>query len=122
MANQTLVYTLEPHPKRLAIFDTWMNSFAIYGLSESEMINSLALTSQTKGQVLVIHHLFNPNDSVKRYKTGIIVAHTSRISCLAVSSDGTLLASASEKGTLGITIVSLSSPFMVHEYSIHIAR
>ena len=77
----------------LDVFDTYENINGIIGLSSGDLISVLAFPHKDKGNVQVI----NFNSLAQPPK---ITAHESKISCLSVNHNGTLLATASDKGTL----------------------
>ena len=77
----------------LDVFDTYENINGIIGLSSGDLISVLAFPHKDKGNV----QLINFNSLAQPPK---IAAHESKISCLSVNHNGTLLATASDKGTL----------------------
>lgn len=102
--SRILVYTLSATPQRLLSLDTAPNPRGIFALASGPSA-ILAFPARTKGQIAVIDLSRTLADAVKGTKgptpaATLIPAHSSRISCLALSSDGSKLASASEKGTL----------------------
>jgi WD40 repeat protein len=72
--------------------DTFENPKGIVSVSSDPKITVLAYPDKTKGYVRV--------KSYDKSITALINAHESTIACLALNSDGTILASASDKGTL----------------------
>ena len=75
------------------MFDTFENSNGIISLSSGDMISVLAFPYDEKGKVKLVN--FN-----SLTQPPLIVAHESKIACLSVNQNGTLLATASDKGTL----------------------
>lgn len=75
------------------MFDTFDNINGIVGFSPGELISVLAFPYDAKGKVRIVN--FN-----SLAQPPIITAHESKIACLCVNRNGTLLATASDKGTL----------------------
>lgn len=78
--------------KLLHQIETWSNTKGICALSPSPKTCVLACPGQRKGEVRV--ELYTSK------KTRFIMAHDSSLACLSLSLDGSLLATASNKGTL----------------------
>lgn len=72
--------------------DTCFNPKGICALSADPNLSVLATPEKTKGQVRV--NVYERNNSF------VILAHQSSLSCMALNFAGTLLATASDKGTL----------------------
>jgi WD40 repeat protein len=72
--------------------DTYENQKGIIAVSPDPKITVLAYPDKTKGYVRV--------KSYDKAITALINAHESAIACLSLNNDGTLLATASDKGTL----------------------
>jgi WD40 repeat protein len=72
--------------------DTCLNTEGLCALSSDPAISVLATPDKNKGQVKVT--LYEKNDSK------IIAAHTNSVSYMALNFSGSLLATASDKGTL----------------------
>ncbi|OLY81614.1 WD repeat domain phosphoinositide-interacting protein 3 [Smittium mucronatum] len=123
LRSKIIVCTFESKPVKLHAFETYDNSRGIASLSTSSKNAVLVFPGRQKGQVQVVelNTTSNPvhispssspssdsNDSypetvklaMKPVNINIIVAHTSPLSALAVSPDGSIVASSSEKGTL----------------------
>ncbi|KAH7037510.1 WD40-repeat-containing domain protein [Microdochium trichocladiopsis] len=96
LQNSVRVYAFEKHPKPLAIYETADNLQGLCCLSDRYLV----FPGRILGQVQVVHL---ETDSVS-----IIPAHNSSLKALQLSTDGELLATASEKGTI-IRIYSTSS-------------
>ena len=75
------------------MFDTFDNINGIVGFSPGELISVLAFPYDSKGKVRIVN--FNSLS-----QPPIIAAHESRIASLSVNRNGTLIATASDKGTL----------------------
>lgn len=78
--------------KLLHQIETWSNSKGICALSPAPKSCVLACPGQQKGEVRV--ELYSSR------RTKFIQAHDSSLACLSLSLDGSLLATASNKGTL----------------------
>ncbi|KAI9003386.1 WD40-repeat-containing domain protein [Hyaloraphidium curvatum] len=106
LASRILVYTLSMSPKRLHSLETGPNPRGIFALSTDPSAALLAFAARTKGQIQVVDLTRSLAGAARGQKAptapaaSIISAHTSRISCLALSAQGNRLASASERGTL----------------------
>ena len=72
--------------------DTYENPKGIVAVSSDSKVTVLAYPDKTKGFVRV--------KSYDKSMTTLINAHESAIACLALNFDGTLIATASDKGTL----------------------
>jgi WD40 repeat protein len=94
LLNKVLVYTFSAHPKQLGAFDTLDNPLGVCALSMDKENAVLACPARQPGHVQVIHM------NGDAFQSSIVAAHTTTLSCLALSADGTLLATTSEKGTL----------------------
>ena len=75
------------------MYDTFENTNGIVSLSSGDFISVLAFPFHKKGQVKLVN--FNSHS-----KPPIVDAHESDIACLSINQNGTLLATASNKGTL----------------------
>lgn len=75
------------------MFDTFENTNGTIAFSSGDLISVLAFPYEKQGIVKVVN--FNSNS-----KPPLITAHESKIACLAVNQNGTLLATASDRGTL----------------------
>ncbi|KXJ94136.1 WD40-repeat-containing domain protein [Microdochium bolleyi] len=96
LQNSVRVYAFEKKPKPLAIYETADNLQGLCCLSDKYLV----FPGRIPGQVQVVHL---DTDSVS-----IIPAHNSSLKALQLSTDGELLATASEKGTI-IRIYATSS-------------
>lgn len=100
-----MVYTLSASPVRLHSFDTAPNPRGTFALSLDPHPAVLAFPARVKGQVAIVDLSRSLAEAANGTRgqtpaATLIAAHTSRITCLALSPDGSRLASASEKGTL----------------------
>lgn len=75
------------------MFNTFENTNGIFALSSGDLVSVLAFPFENKGIVKVIN--FNSTGQLPS-----ITAHESKIACLSINQIGTLLATASDKGTL----------------------
>lgn len=89
------------------IFDTYENLNGIVSLSSGDLISVLAFPNIEKGTVRLVN--FN-----SLAQPPVITAHESKISCLSVNHNGTLLATASDKGTL-IRVYNISDGNFIAE-------
>ena len=91
---QTKIYIFNLNTlETIDMFDTFDNINGIVGFSPGELISVLAFPYDSKGKVRIVN--FN-----SLAQPPIITAHESKIACLCVNRNGTLLATASDKGTL----------------------
>ena len=91
---QTKIYIFNLNTlETIDMFETFDNINGIVGFSPGELISVLAFPYESKGKVKMIN--FN-----SLAQPPIIPAHESKIACLCVNRNGTLLATASDKGTL----------------------
>jgi WD40 repeat protein len=91
---QTKIYIFNINTlETLDMFDTFDNINGIVGFSPGELISVLAFPYESRGKVRIVN--FN-----SLAQPPIITAHESKISCLCVNRNGTLLATSSDKGTL----------------------
>ncbi|OMJ18816.1 WD repeat domain phosphoinositide-interacting protein 3 [Smittium culicis] len=128
LRSKIIACTFEPKPVKLHAFETYDNPKGIASLSTDSSNAVLVFPGRQKGQIQVVElntlaasSPISPPQStspssptaaisnsypeivkqaMKPANINIIVAHTSPLSALSVSSDGTIVASASEKGTL----------------------
>ncbi|KAJ1553835.1 WD repeat domain phosphoinositide-interacting protein 3 [Nowakowskiella sp. JEL0078] len=117
LLNKVFVYTFAAHPQRLHTFETFDNERGLIGLSTSPISNSpgfatLVFPARSMGQLQVVDLALE--DSPPPPIISIISAHDSQVSCLTVSYNGQLIASASDKGTL-IRVFDAKSGRRLHE-------
>ena len=93
------MYTLANKPELLWSYDTCDNDQGVVAVNASPTRPMLAIPGRQAGHIQLIE--LRPSRDVKQPNPASIVqAHTSALACLALSSDGRRLASASIKGTL----------------------
>ncbi|KAJ3125951.1 WD repeat domain phosphoinositide-interacting protein 3 [Nowakowskiella sp. JEL0407] len=128
LSNKVYIYSFSSQPQRLFVFETCENDRGLVGLSTSpttptHMTATLAFPARTPGQIQIVDLSLTPrrvsisSNSEERdllTSVSVIPAHSSQLSCLAVSYDGKLVASASDKGTL-IRIFDSKSGRRLHE-------
>eukprot|EP00042_Codosiga_hollandica_P021239 m.72940 g.72940 ORF g.72940 m.72940 type:complete len:401 (+) comp50264_c0_seq1:91-1293(+) len=108
LENRAYVYTLTKAPKRILAFETCENAKGLVALSVHETNSVLVLPGREHGQIQIVDlREANPIPF-------IVIAHETSLSCLALSRDGTKLATASEKGTL-VRIFDTSSGLQLRE-------
>lgn len=139
LRNQVLVYEFAAPPKRIAAYETIDNdhgladlsvystlvhlpsSASISSMSSSESLSSpreypkgqiLAFPGRTIGQIQLVD--VSPEGQEKN-SISIIKAHKSRIRCITLNSTGTLIASASETGTI-IRVHSTHTTALLYEF------
>ena len=80
--------------KELLRYKTYENSKGLIAVTTSNSVNTFAVVGTDRGSVRVIH------DNEDNKTDVVIKAHDSSLAALAISTDGKLLATASEKGTV----------------------
>ena len=80
----------------IAIINTFDNPLGILGISNGDNNTKLIVAFPYESQ----GHVFLGDINKKCEKISVITAHDSRIACIAINKDGTLLVTASDKGTL----------------------
>ncbi|KAJ9669485.1 autophagy protein [Coniosporium apollinis] len=106
ISNMKLLYTIEtsPNPNAIcALSPSSERNYIVYPLPQKTAPNSFAPPSHapptgshvapTTGEVLIF-------DATKMEAVNVIEAHQAPLSCIALNNEGTLLATASEKGTI----------------------
>lgn len=130
LRNQVLVYGFLAPPKKFAAYDTIDNEFGLADLSvnsssspsssilkapkdkEPTKYQTLAFPGRAVGQIQLVD--VSPAGQEKNL-VSIIKAHKSKIRCLALNRTGTLVASASETGTI-IRIHSTFNTALLYEF------
>ncbi|KHJ41352.1 WD domain, G-beta repeat protein [Trichuris suis] len=108
LARSVRVYTFANPPQLLLTFETGLNQRGLCHLLGTTTCALLAFPAVKVGSVRVVD-LANPEGSCLEFS-----AHTSPLTCLTFNMDGSLLATASEKGTL-IRVFSTAHGAKVHE-------
>ena len=80
----------------IAIIKTYDNPLGIIATSNGDINNKLIVAFPYESQ----GHVFLGEITQKCEKLSIVQAHDSKIACISINKDGTLLATASDKGTL----------------------
>lgn len=128
LRTQVYVYGFEAPPKKFASYDTIDNEFGLAdlsvnastsngkggspGIGSSSKFQTLAFPGKLVGQIQIV----DVSTSVLEKSTvSIIKAHKLKIRCLALNRLGTLVASASETGTL-IRVHSTHNNALVFEF------
>jgi WD40 repeat protein len=94
----------------MGIIDTFDNPTGIIGISNGDNNKLIfGFPYETQG------HVFLGNISQKCEKICIVNAHNSKIACIAINKEGTLLATASDKGTL-IRIFTINDGQKISEF------
>ena len=130
MRNKVFVYSFSAKPTKLYQLETVDNFTGIVALSPASMVSQssssvgtgissvmLACPGRQKGQIQVMDLNASTSSSHGVHATppiSIIPAHTSSLSCLSMSRSGSLIASASEKGTL-IRVFDVRSGRLMNE-------
>ena len=80
----------------IAIIKTYDNPLGIIATSNGDINNKLIVAFPYESQ----GHVFLGEITQKCEKLSVVQAHDSKIACISINTDGTLLATASDKGTL----------------------
>ncbi|KAK9447629.1 WD40-repeat-containing domain protein [Limtongia smithiae] len=108
LKSKIYVYVFSSPPVRLSVYETVDNPNGICAMQN----NKLVFPGLTEGQVQIVDLSPQGHD---RNLISIVRAHKGKIKCLAISHDGSLIASASETGTI-IRIHSTANTALVHEF------
>lgn len=106
--NKVHVYAFSSPPSRISTTDTADNPHGIAAFAGDIVV----FPSRTPGQIQVVDL---SQDGQARNLVSIIRAHKSPVRCVALSSDGTVVASCSESGTL-VRLHSTSNTALLHEF------
>lgn len=114
--SQVYVHAFSSHPKLLSTFDTAPNPHGIADLadaaSESGSAEILAFPGRQQGQIQIVDILPGGQE---RNVVRLVKAHKLRIRSIALDRSGSLVASASETGTI-IRVHSVANCSLVHEF------
>ncbi|KAK9313848.1 WD40-repeat-containing domain protein [Lipomyces starkeyi] len=108
LRSKIYVYIFSSPPVRLSVYETADNPSGICALQN----NRLVFPGLTEGHIQIVD--LSPQGQ-ERNLVSILRAHKGRIKCVAVSHDGSLIASASETGTI-IRIHAASNTALLHEF------
>lgn len=109
LKNKVHLYAFTSPPTRLATYDTHDNPYGVGVLAN----NVLAIPGPTVGRIQIIH-ISTSHDSGPHLNVSLVNAHKTAIRSIALDMSGSLLASASETGTI-IRIYSTENTALVHE-------
>ncbi|KAK9381320.1 WD40-repeat-containing domain protein [Kockiozyma suomiensis] len=108
LRNKVYVYIFSSPPVRLSVYETIDNPTGICAMQN----NRLVFPGITEGHIQIVDLSPQGHD---RNLISIVRAHKGKIKCLAVSHDGSLIASASDTGTI-IRIYSSANTTLLHEF------
>ncbi|ORX85754.1 WD40 repeat-like protein [Basidiobolus meristosporus CBS 931.73] len=125
LGNKVFVYTFSASPQKLQVYETTDNEKGLAALSPNPNSSILAFPGRQPGyvQIVDLNTLISRSSTATSHNTttstltsnvSIIAAHTTTLSCLAISMDGTKVATASVKGTL-IRVFDSSSGKLLNE-------
>ncbi|GMG21654.1 unnamed protein product [Ambrosiozyma monospora] len=97
LQNKVLIHAFESKPKLLHSYETFDNEDGVADLSTNEQVSILVFPGRAIGQIQLVD--ISPMNKDKNL-ISIIKAHKSKIRALSISNSGTMVASASETGTL----------------------
>lgn len=116
--NKIYVHGFSSPPKNIAQYETFENPLGIAALSpgayqdQASNLQILAFPARVMGQIQIVDI---SSSGQERNLVSIIKAHKSKIHCLALNKAGTMLASASETGTI-IRIHSTQTCSLLYEF------
>jgi WD repeat-containing protein 45 len=112
LKNKVHVYAFSSPPARIASYDTADNPHGVAALSN----NILAFPSRTDGQIQIVNLAGSAADGIEqRNLVSIVRAHQAPIRALALNESGSIVASASEMGTI-IRLHSTANTVLLHEF------
>lgn len=110
--NKVHIYAFSSPPARITSYDTADNPHGVAALSN----NILAFPSRTSGQIQIVNLAGSAADGIEqRNLVSIVRAHQAPIRALALNESGSIVASASEMGTI-IRLHSTSNTVLLHEF------
>ncbi|CDK26755.1 unnamed protein product [Kuraishia capsulata CBS 1993] len=123
LKNQVVIHAFEAKPKFISSYETSDNEYGTGDLSPGTLSRSkgvetdtgmhiLAFLGRSIGQIQLVD--VSPNGQ-ERNRISIIKAHKGKIRCLVLNSAGTMIASASEMGTL-IRVHATSNCSLLYEF------
>jgi WD40 repeat protein len=118
LESKIYVHSFASPPKNISTFETCENPLGIAALSpgsyQSQVPNSqiLAFPARVEGQIQIVDISSNGKE---RNLVSIIKAHKSKIRCIALNKSGTMIASASETGTI-IRVYSTQTCSLLYEF------
>ncbi|CCH41456.1 WD repeat domain phosphoinositide-interacting protein 4 [Wickerhamomyces ciferrii] len=116
--NKIYIHGFSSPPKSIAQYETFDNPLGISSLSpgtyqdQATNLQILAFPARVVGQIQIVDI---SSSGQERNLVSIIKAHKSKIRCLALNKSGTMLASASETGTI-IRIHSTQNCSLLYEF------
>lgn len=118
LTNKIYVHGFGLPPKAISNYETFENPLGIAALSpgsyndQSSNTQILAYPARVMGQIQIVDI---SSSGKERNLVSIIKAHKSKIRCLALNKAGTMIASASETGTI-IRVYSTQSCSLLYEF------
>lgn len=97
LQNVVLVHAFESKPRLLSSYETCDNAIGVSDLSVNEQNSILAFPGRVMGQIQLVD--ISPENE-GRNLVSIIKAHKAPIRCISLSNSGSMVASASDTGTL----------------------
>lgn len=112
LKNKVHVYAFSSPPQRLAAYDTADNDHGVAAMRSGVV----AFPSRHEGQIQLVNLSSGPGSATTAQQlVSISRAHRGAIRCLCLNDSGTIVASASETGTI-IRLHSTSNTSLLHEF------
>lgn len=116
LKNKVHVYAFSSPPSRIAAYETVDNPHGIGALAG----NILAFPGRSEGQIQIVNladnGLHSSTEGLEHHNlVSIVRAHRGPIRCLSLNENGSIVASASEMGTI-IRLHSTSNTGLLHEF------